>query len=130
MKRTSYMRIYFYYFPWFIDFINLLLPHPERCTCTKSLPPEGSFTYLHPSGSIRMRVSQQILRPLKNQLYVFPFGFVCAPINPYSFASSRVVFLAGYSHFFCPFVRDACFANCAFFEAIPCLFVLAMSNKV
>ena len=112
------------FFPCCIVLRSFLLPHPERCVCTKSLPPLGSFTNLRPSGSTRIRVSQQVFLPLRNQWYVFPLGFVCDPINPNSFPSSRLIFLFGYSHFFCPFVRDACFWSCAFLAAIPCLFVL------
>lgn len=117
-----------YLFP--VDFLSFLIVHHDIGATTTSDPPLGVRINLYPSGSVLNLVSQHTLRPLKNRLYVAPFGLVTAPINPISFASSNSTFLLGYSKRRPPLSLFACFCWTAFFAAIPRLLVLAINRFV
>ena len=105
-------------------FLILVLSQPEIGTCTISDHPEGVLIYLYPSGSTLSLVSQQIFLPLINRLYSDHLGFLYTQTTQSSFASSKSIFLFGYSNLLAHLNFWACFCCWAFFAAIHLLFVL------
>ena len=105
-------------------FVIFVLSQPEIGTCTISDHPEGVLMYLYPSGSTLNLVSQQIFLPLINRLYSDHLGFLYTQTTQSSFASSKSIFLFGYSNLLAHLNFWACFCCWAFFAAIHLLLVL------